>query len=113
MRGKKDKCVRFYSVKGHTEGEIRKLCVRSHYSQREGGCSLRTSRKRQQALVDVTSRRVPIDEVQSDSEVAVGCADRAGETREAVGGPDMITISMCMEHVCNKTAQIKDVVSRT
>ena len=45
--------------------------------------------------------------------VTVGCADRAGETREAVGGPDMITISMCMEHVCNKTAQIKDVVSRT
>ena len=52
-------------------------------------------------------------EVQSDSEVAVGCADLAGETREAVDGPDTITISMCMVHVCNKTAQIKDVVSRT
>ena len=50
-------------------------------------------------------------EVQSD--VAVGCADRAGETRGAVGGPEMITISMCMVHVCNETAQIKDVVSRT
>ena len=45
--------------------------------------------------------------------LAVPTDSGAGETREAVGGPEMITISMCMVHVCNETAQIKDVVSRT
>ena len=41
------------------------------------------------------------DEVQCD--VSVGCADRAGEKREAPCGPraEMIDISMCMVHVCN------------
>ena len=51
------------------------------------------------------------DEVQCD--VSVGCADRAGEKREATCGPEMITKAMCMVHVCNETAQIKDVVSHT